>query len=88
MVQLPCRGVKNSLNVGVAVGMCGYEIARQWADGGLPDVGEGPRPAAMPTARTSECVAVVTNPTMPGGPSDTNSDLVRVDIVRLPHQAR
>ena len=31
VVRLPCRGVKNSMNVGVAFGMCGYEIARQWS---------------------------------------------------------
>ena len=30
VVQLPCRGVKNSMNVAVSAGMCGYEIARQW----------------------------------------------------------
>jgi tRNA(Leu) C34 or U34 (ribose-2'-O)-methylase TrmL len=30
-VQLPCVGVKNSMNVGVAFGMCAYEVARQWA---------------------------------------------------------
>jgi len=30
IVQLPCTGVKNSLNVAVAFGMCSYEIARQW----------------------------------------------------------
>jgi len=29
-VQLPCVGVKNSMNVGVAFGMCAHEIARQW----------------------------------------------------------
>ena len=29
-VQLPCRGVKNSMNVAVSAGMCGYEVARQW----------------------------------------------------------
>ena len=32
VVQLPCRGVKNSMNVGVALGMCGYEIMRQWTE--------------------------------------------------------
>ena len=30
VVRLPSRGVKNSMNVGVAFGMCGYEIVRQW----------------------------------------------------------
>lgn len=30
IVNIPCRGVKNSLNVGVAFGIAGYEIARQW----------------------------------------------------------
>ena len=30
VVQLPSRGMKNSMNVGVAFGMCGYEISRQW----------------------------------------------------------
>ena len=34
VVRLPCRGVKNSLNVGVALGMCGHEILRQWLVGG------------------------------------------------------
>lgn len=30
VVRIPCRGVKNSLNVGIAAAVCGYEIARQW----------------------------------------------------------
>ncbi|KAJ1496215.1 Alpha/beta knot methyltransferase [Baffinella frigidus] len=30
VVQLPCRGVKNSLNVGTAFGITAYEILRQW----------------------------------------------------------
>jgi len=30
VVRIPCRGAKNSLNVGVAAAVCGYEIARQW----------------------------------------------------------
>lgn len=30
VVRIPCRGVKNSLNVGIATAICGYEIARQW----------------------------------------------------------
>lgn len=30
IVNIPCRGIKNSLNVGVAFGIAGYEIARQW----------------------------------------------------------
>ena len=30
-VQLPCRGVKNSLNVGNAFGICVYEMTRQWS---------------------------------------------------------
>lgn len=34
-VRIPCHGVKNSLNVSVAFGICAYEIARQWHwDGG------------------------------------------------------
>ena len=33
VVRLPARGVKNSMNVGVALGMCGYEITRQWTRG-------------------------------------------------------
>ena len=31
MVRLPCVGIKNSMNVGVAFGMCGHEILRQWS---------------------------------------------------------
>lgn len=30
VVQLPCTGVKNSLNVACAFGMCCYEVVRQW----------------------------------------------------------
>jgi len=30
IVSIPCVGVKNSLNVGVALGICVYEISRQW----------------------------------------------------------
>jgi tRNA C32,U32 (ribose-2'-O)-methylase TrmJ len=30
IVSIPCVGVKNSLNVGVAFGICLYEISRQW----------------------------------------------------------
>ncbi len=30
-VQIPCRGVKNSLNVGTAFGICAYEMTRQWS---------------------------------------------------------
>ena len=29
-VQIPVYGWKNSLNVGIAFGICGYEIRRQW----------------------------------------------------------
>ena len=29
-MRLPALGVKNSMNVGVALGMCGHEILRQW----------------------------------------------------------
>eukprot|EP00756_Hemistasia_phaeocysticola_P055895 Hpha_TRINITY_DN31893_c0_g1::TRINITY_DN31893_c0_g1_i2::g.29981::m.29981 len=29
-VRIPCRGVKNSLNVGVAFAVAAYEMARQW----------------------------------------------------------
>ena len=50
VVQLPCRGVKNSLNVGVALGMCGHEILRQWLVRG--DV-EPPRPRHTSPARWS-----------------------------------
>ena len=31
IVKLPSIGVKNSLNVAVALGMCAHEIARQWS---------------------------------------------------------
>ena len=30
VVRLPALGVKNSMNVGVALGMTGHEILRQW----------------------------------------------------------
>lgn len=30
IVTIPTNGVKNSLNVGVAYGVCGYEVLRQW----------------------------------------------------------
>jgi len=30
IVSIPCGGIKNSLNVGIAFGICGYEILRQW----------------------------------------------------------
>ena len=30
-VQIPCRGVKNSLNVATAFGICAYEMTRQWS---------------------------------------------------------
>jgi len=30
IVNIPCQGVKNSLNVSVAFGIVGYEILRQW----------------------------------------------------------
>ncbi len=30
IVRIPCVGIKNSLNVGVAFGICLYEISRQW----------------------------------------------------------
>merc|ERR1712054_123935 len=29
-LRIPCRGVKNSLNVGIAFAVCVYEVARQW----------------------------------------------------------
>merc|ERR1712032_719178 len=29
-VRIPCVGIKNSLNVGVAFAVCAYEVARQW----------------------------------------------------------
>jgi tRNA G18 (ribose-2'-O)-methylase SpoU len=31
VVQIPCRGVKNSLNVATAFGICAYEMTRQWS---------------------------------------------------------
>jgi len=31
IVHIPCNGTKNSLNVGVAMGVAGYEILRQWS---------------------------------------------------------
>eukprot|EP00306_Pavlova_sp_CCMP459_P015546 CAMPEP_0185209770 /NCGR_PEP_ID=MMETSP1140-20130426/64367_1 /TAXON_ID=298111 /ORGANISM="Pavlova sp., Strain CCMP459" /LENGTH=137 /DNA_ID=CAMNT_0027777537 /DNA_START=28 /DNA_END=441 /DNA_ORIENTATION=- len=31
IVQLPCFGVKNSMNVGIAFGICAHEMLRQWA---------------------------------------------------------
>lgn len=30
VVHIPTYGMKNSLNVGVALGICGYEVIRQW----------------------------------------------------------
>eukprot|EP01126_Amoeba_proteus_P049308 TRINITY_DN575_c0_g1_i2.p1 TRINITY_DN575_c0_g1~~TRINITY_DN575_c0_g1_i2.p1 ORF type:complete len:205 (+),score=43.07 TRINITY_DN575_c0_g1_i2:547-1161(+) len=30
VLHIPCFGTKNSLNVGVAFGICGYELLRQW----------------------------------------------------------
>lgn len=54
-VQLPCVGVKNSMNVGVAFGMCTHEIARQWrgnGDSGLPGaVPDGPHPRPVQVGR-------------------------------------
>lgn len=41
VVQLPCRGVKNSMNVAVSAGMCGYEVARQWTTVVPQSVGAG-----------------------------------------------
>ncbi|KAL1508088.1 hypothetical protein AB1Y20_007681 [Prymnesium parvum] len=35
VVRLPSRGLKNSMNVAVALGMCGYEIVRQWTGGSV-----------------------------------------------------
>eukprot|EP01129_Flabellula_baltica_P012353 TRINITY_DN5571_c0_g1_i1.p1 TRINITY_DN5571_c0_g1~~TRINITY_DN5571_c0_g1_i1.p1 ORF type:complete len:123 (+),score=22.38 TRINITY_DN5571_c0_g1_i1:611-979(+) len=32
IVSIPCRGVKNSLNVGVAFGIATFEITRQWTE--------------------------------------------------------
>ena len=49
VVRLPCRGVKNSLNVGVALGMCGQEILRQWLCSGAVEgvtAGAGPGSAS------------------------------------------
>jgi len=40
VVRLPCRGLKNSLNVAVALGMCAHEAARQWAVGGKEAAGD------------------------------------------------
>lgn len=31
VVAIPCVGMKNSLNAGVAVGMCAHEVMRQWS---------------------------------------------------------
>jgi tRNA G18 (ribose-2'-O)-methylase SpoU len=31
MIRIPVFGVKNSLNIGVALGICGYEVRRQWS---------------------------------------------------------
>mmetsp|Transcript_20372 Transcript_20372/g.30045 ORF Transcript_20372/g.30045 Transcript_20372/m.30045 type:complete len:235 (+) Transcript_20372:36-740(+) len=31
VVRIPCKGVKNSLNVGIAAAICSYEVARQWS---------------------------------------------------------
>eukprot|EP00960_Hanusia_phi_P036080 752123-Hanusia_phi.AAC.6 len=31
VVKIPCRGIKNSLNVASAYGICAYEITRQWS---------------------------------------------------------
>ena len=46
VVRLPARGVKNSMNVGVALGMCGYEVVRQWVgsqdDGAVAQVSAEP----------------------------------------------
>jgi tRNA G18 (ribose-2'-O)-methylase SpoU len=30
-VTIPVFGIKNSMNVGIALGVCGYEIIRQWS---------------------------------------------------------
>ena len=46
VVRLPSRGVKNSMNVGVALGMCGYEIVRQWTGGGAAADADGPAAAS------------------------------------------
>jgi 23S rRNA (guanosine2251-2'-O)-methyltransferase len=32
IVSIPCIGMKNSLNVGVSFGVCGYEIFRQFTN--------------------------------------------------------
>lgn len=46
-VQLPCVGVKNSMNVGVAFGMCAHEISRQWhARGDAEMAGASDAPSA------------------------------------------
>lgn len=42
IVRIPCNGVKNSLNVGVATAICSYEIARQWS---LAELGGDPAAA-------------------------------------------
>lgn len=37
VVRIPCHGVKNSLNVGIAASICGYEVSRQWSWGEGPE---------------------------------------------------
>ena len=36
LIQIPVYGWKNSLNVGIAAGICAYEIRRQWDAGNFP----------------------------------------------------
>lgn len=50
VVRLPARGVKNSMNVGVALGMCGYEITRQWT---LPEDTQVTTTASAPEGATT-----------------------------------
>jgi len=38
-VRIPCRGAKNSMNVGVAFAVCAFEVSRQWTLSCREDVG-------------------------------------------------
>ena len=58
VVRLPCRGVKNSLNVGVALGMCGHEILRQWLVGGAVRDAESLAAARVAAARAAKARGV------------------------------
>ena len=51
VVQLPCRGVKNSMNVAVSAGMCGHEIVRQWMSLPVDTHGGAPRSSPAPLTK-------------------------------------